>query len=59
MACPRRWVVERTFSWFVQNGLPAKDFESLAETLASFVTVASIQLALRRLARVPGRSSST
>ena len=28
-----------------------KDFESLAETLATFVTLASIQLALRRLAR--------
>jgi transposase len=49
MACLRRWVVERTFSWFRQNGPPAKDFESLAESLASFVTVAAIQLALRRL----------
>jgi hypothetical protein len=28
----------------------AKDFENLAETLATFVTLASIQLALRRLA---------
>ena len=29
----------------------AKDFENLAETLATFVTLSSIQLALRRLAR--------
>jgi hypothetical protein len=29
----------------------AKDFENLAETLATFVTLASIQLVLRRLAR--------
>jgi hypothetical protein len=29
----------------------AKDFENLAETLATFVTLASIQLALRRLVR--------
>ena len=29
----------------------AKDFENLAETLAAFVTLASIQLPLRRLAR--------
>jgi hypothetical protein len=29
----------------------AKDFENLAETLATFVTIASIQLAVRRLAR--------
>jgi transposase len=43
-------VVKRTFSWFGRNRRPAKDFESLAETLATFVTLASIQLALRRLA---------
>jgi hypothetical protein len=30
----------------------AKDFENLAQTLATFVTLASIQLAVRRLARV-------
>jgi transposase len=49
---PRRWVVERTFSWFGRNRRLAKDFENLAETLATFVTLASIQLTLRRLARV-------
>ena len=49
---PRRWVVERTFSWFGRNRQLAKDFENLAVTLATFVTLASIQLALRRLARV-------
>jgi transposase len=48
---PRRWVVERTFSWFGRNRRLAKDFENLAETLAAFVAIASIQLALRRLAR--------
>jgi hypothetical protein len=41
---PRRWVVERTFSWFGRNPRPAKDFENLAETLANFVILASIQL---------------
>ena len=49
---PRRWVVERTFSWFGRNRRLSKDFENLAETLAIFVTLASIQLALRRFARV-------
>ena len=49
---PRRWVVERTFSWFGRNRRLSKDFENLAKTLAAFVTLASIQLALRRLARV-------
>jgi transposase len=48
---PRRWVVERTFSWFGRNRRLAKDFENLTETLATFVTLASIQLVLRRLAR--------
>ena len=48
---PRRWVVERTFSWLGRNRRLAKDFENLAETLATFVTLASIQLALRRRAR--------
>src|ERR1700682_4635757 len=49
---PRRWVVERTFSWFGRNRRLAKDFENLAETLATFVTLACIQLAVRRLARL-------
>ena len=47
---PRRWVVERTFSWFGRNRRLAKDFENLAD-LAVFVAIASIQIALRRLAR--------
>ena len=48
---PRRRVVERTFSWFGRNRRLAKNFENLAETLATFVTLASVQLALRQLAR--------
>ena len=48
---PRRWVVERTFSWFGRNRRLAKDFENLADTLATFVTLAAIQLASRRLAK--------
>src|SRR5262249_20297700 len=34
---PRRWVVERTFSWLGRNRRLAKDFENLADTLATFV----------------------
>src|SRR5260370_10985357 len=49
---PRRWVVERTFSWFGRTRRLAKDFANLADTLATFVTLACIQLAVRRLARV-------
>ena len=47
----RRWMVERTFSWFGRNPRLAKDFDNHAATLACFVALASIQLALRRLAR--------
>jgi transposase len=49
---PRRWVVEQTFSWFGRNRRLAKDYENLAETLATFITLAAIQFAIRRLARL-------
>jgi transposase len=45
------WVCGPIPMWFGRNRRLAKDFENLAETLATFVTLASIQLALRRLAR--------
>lgn len=48
---PRRLGGRAQFSWFGGNRHLAKDFENLAETLATFVTLASIQLALERLAR--------
>jgi transposase len=48
---PRRWVVERTFSWFGRNRRLAKDWENLAETVRAFVALACIQIVLRRLAR--------
>ena len=48
---PRRWVVERTFSWLGRNRRLAKDYENLAATLVAFVTLAAIRLVLRRLAR--------
>ena len=47
----KRWVVERTFSWFGRNRRLAKDFENLADTLLAFVTLAAIQFGIRRLAR--------
>ena len=34
---PRRWVVERTYSWFGRNRRLAKDFENLGETLAGYL----------------------
>ncbi len=49
---PRRWVVERTFSWLGQNRRMSKDYERLAETSEAFVYVAMTRLMVRRLARV-------
>jgi transposase len=48
---PRRWVVERTFSWIDQNRRMSKDYEKLAETGETFVLVAMSRLMVRRLAR--------
>jgi len=48
---PRRWVVERTLSWFGRNRRLNKDYENLADTLVALITLACIQLAVRRLAR--------
>jgi putative transposase len=51
LVLPRRWVVERSFSWFGRNRRLAKDWQNLAESLLAFVHIAAIQIALRRLAR--------
>lgn len=48
---PRRWVVERTFSWLSQNRRLSKDYERLAETSEALVYVAMTRLMARRLAR--------
>ena len=48
---PRRWVVERTFSWFGRNRRLTKDYENLTASLAAFIMLACIQIAVRRLAR--------
>ncbi|MDP8973472.1 MAG: IS5 family transposase, partial [Actinomycetota bacterium] len=37
---PRRWVVERTFSWIDQNRRMSKDYEKLPATEEAFVLVA-------------------
>ena len=48
---PRRWVVERTFSWTDRNGRMSKDYERLPETSEAFIYVAMSRLMARRLAR--------
>ncbi len=48
---PRRWVVERTFSWLSQNRRMSKDYERLCATSETFVYAAMTRLMVRRLAR--------
>src|SRR3712207_5562809 len=49
---PRRWVVERTFSWIDQYRRMSKDYERLCASGEAFVYAAMSRLMLRRLARV-------
>ena len=48
---PRRWVVERTFSWIDQNRRMIKDYERLTATSEAFIYVAMSRLMVKRLAR--------
>lgn len=48
---PRRWVVERTFSWFGQARRLSKDYERLPETEEAMIYATMSRLMLRRLAR--------
>lgn len=47
---PRRWVSSARSPGSGETAL-AEDYENLAQTLLAFVTLASIQLALRRLSK--------
>jgi putative transposase len=48
---PRRWVLERTFTWMPHNRRMSKDYERLAATSEAFIYVAMTRLMVRRLAR--------
>jgi transposase len=49
---PRRWVVERTFAWLNRNRRLAKDFEASPASAKAWLLIASVQLLIRRVARV-------
>ncbi len=51
---PRRWVVERTFSWLLRWRRLVRDYERLPETHEAMVHIAMIGLMLNRLAPPPG-----
>lgn len=46
---PRRWVVERTFSWLVSSRRLCLDYELLPEVSEALIYTAMIRLMLRRL----------
>jgi transposase len=56
---PRRWVVERTFSWLMRFRRLVRDYERLPETHEAMVHIAMIGLMLNRLAPPPGRKPWT
>jgi putative transposase len=48
---PKRWIIERSFSWLIRNRRLSKDYERLVQTSETFIEVAMIRLILRRLTR--------
>ena len=49
---PRRWAVERTFSWLGQSRRLSKEYEHLCETSEALIYATMSRLMARRLARI-------
>jgi putative transposase len=49
---PKRWVVERTFSWFMKYRRMSKDYEGKELYSENMIYVSMIQLMSRRLSRL-------
>jgi len=47
---PRRWIIQRTFSWLGQNRRLSKDYEQLCESEEAWIYIAMTRLMARRLA---------
>jgi putative transposase len=48
---PKRWVVERTFSWLSRNRRMSKDYERKVQTSETLIQIAMIRLLVGRLGR--------
>lgn len=46
---PKRWIVERTFSWLCRYRRLSKDYEQLPENSEAMILIAMINLMSRRL----------
>jgi putative transposase len=53
---PKRWVVERTFSWLSNDRRLSKHYEYWNETAETMIDLAMIRLMLRRLAEEEPRA---
>ena len=49
---PKRWVVERTFSWLNHSRRLSKDYEITVSSEETFVQISHLHTLLRRLARL-------
>lgn len=47
---PKRWIVERTFTWLMRHHRLSHDFEKLPETSEALIYLAMIRIMLKRLA---------
>lgn len=48
---PRRWIIERTFSWLSRNRRMSKDYERKVQTSETLIEVVMIRLLVARLGR--------
>ena len=48
---PKRWIVERTFSWLGRQRRLSKDYERLVETAQTWIYLTGMRLLLARLTR--------
>jgi putative transposase len=48
---PKRWIVERTFSWIGRQRRMSKDYERLTGSAEAFIFLVGIRLLRSRLAR--------
>jgi putative transposase len=46
---PKRWIVERTFSWFENYRRLSKDFERQSDTVEAMIQIAMVRLMLNRI----------